>query len=173
MGFLQGVFLESPFWLAIFSFLLFAVVLFARQRWTGLSARYALPVTRPHGRVKVAAHNQLEDCDPLRVARNVAPEELTDIRSFMATYIPSLAAGDIRSDVCLYTMTPDGDFVLGALSGQSNVFTTALAGHLTAEVGIVDLDPVAEGILLTALEHHLHQFVLHPPGGIVLDAEVT
>jgi len=90
---------------------------------------YALPVTRSDGRVKVAAHNHLEDCDPLRVARNVAPEEVTDIRSFMATYIPPLAACDIRSDVCLYTMTPDGDFVLGALSGQANVFTTALAGH--------------------------------------------
>jgi len=90
---------------------------------------YALPVTRSDGRVKVAAHNQLEDCDPLRVVRNVAPEELTDIRSFMATFIPPLAACDIRSDVCLYTMTPDGDFVLGALSGHANVFTTALAGH--------------------------------------------
>ena len=51
--------------------------------------------------------------------------------------------------------------------------TAALAGHLTAEVGIADLDPVAEGILLTALEHHLHQFVLYPPGSVVLDAEVT
>lgn len=51
--------------------------------------------------------------------------------------------------------------------------TSALAGHLTAEVGIVDLDAVAESVLLTALEHHLHQFVLHSPGGVVLDAEVT
>jgi hypothetical protein len=51
--------------------------------------------------------------------------------------------------------------------------TAAPAGHLTAEVGIVDLDPVAEGILLTSLEHHLHQFVLHPPGSIVLDPDGT
>jgi sarcosine oxidase len=90
---------------------------------------YALPVTRSDGRVKVAAHNHLKDCDPLWVARNVAPEEVAGIRSFMATYIPSLAMSDIRSDVCLYTMTPDGDFVLGALPGHANVFTTALAGH--------------------------------------------
>lgn len=91
--------------------------------------RYALPVTRSDGRVKVAAHNHLEDCDPLGVARNVAPEEVADIRRFMATYIPPLAMGDIHSDVCLYSMTPDADFVLGALSGHANVFTTALAGH--------------------------------------------
>ena len=47
------------------------------------------------------------------------------------------------------------------------------AGHLTAEVGIVDLDPVAEGVMPTTLKHHLHQLVLHPPGGIVVDPEVA
>lgn len=50
--------------------------------------------------------------------------------------------------------------------------TAALTGHLTTEVGIVDLGPVAEGILLATLEHHLPQFVLHPPGGVVFGAEI-
>jgi len=49
----------------------------------------------------------------------------------------------------------------------------APAGHLTAEVGIVDLDPVAEGVLPTTLKHHLHQLVLHPPDGVVVDPEVA
>ena len=49
----------------------------------------------------------------------------------------------------------------------------APAGHLTAEVGIVDLDPVAERDLPATLEHHLHQLVLHPPGGVVFDPEVA
>jgi sarcosine oxidase len=112
----------------------------------GYHELYALPVTRPHGRVKVAAHNQLEDCDPQRVARNVAPEEVADIRRFMATYIPSLAMADIHSDVCLYTMTPDGDFILGALPGHANVFTTVLAGH-----GF-KFAPVLGGIMADMLE---------------------
>lgn len=90
---------------------------------------YALPVTSTGGRVKVAAHNHLTDCDPLQVDRKVAPEEVADIRSFMKMYIPSLAMCDIRSDVCLYNMTPDGEFVLGPLPGHPNVFTVALAGH--------------------------------------------
>jgi len=49
---------------------------------------------------------------------------------------------------------------------------TAPAGHLTTEVGIVDLNPVAERVLPTTLQHHLHQFVLHSPGGVVFDPKV-
>jgi sarcosine oxidase len=90
---------------------------------------YALPVTHTGGRVKVAAHNHLMDGDPLTEDRTVTPREVADIRRFMTHCIPSLAAGDIRSDVCFYAMTPDGDFVLGPLPGHPNVFTVALAGH--------------------------------------------
>jgi monomeric sarcosine oxidase len=90
---------------------------------------YAIPVTRPGGRVKVAAHNRLMDCDPLRVDRSVGGQETADIRRFLKDHIPSLANGDIRSEVCLYTLTPDGDFVLGPLAEIPQVFTAALAGH--------------------------------------------
>jgi len=95
----------------------------------GFYEYYALPVTRTGGRVKVAAHNHLTDGDPLSVDRTVTPEEVRDIRCFMKNYIPSLAMGDIRSGVCFYAMTPDGDFVLGPLPGHPNIFTVALAGH--------------------------------------------
>lgn len=90
---------------------------------------YALPVTRTGGRVKVAAHNHLTDGDPSAVDRTVTPEEVADIRRFMTHCFPSLALGDIYSDVCFYSMTPDGDFALGPLPGSPNAFTVALAGH--------------------------------------------
>ena len=90
---------------------------------------YALPVTCAGGRVKVAPHNHLTQCDPLQVDRQVTPDEVTTIRNFMKNYIPSLASCDIRGDVCLYTMTPDNDFIFGPLPGHANVFTAALAGH--------------------------------------------
>lgn len=45
MNFLKLVLFESPFWLGVFSFLLFAVVLFARPRWSASAARYSLPAT--------------------------------------------------------------------------------------------------------------------------------
>lgn len=90
---------------------------------------YALPISSSGGRVKVAAHNHLTDGDPSQVDRQVAPEEVAAIRRFMKNYIPSLALGDIGSDVCFYAMTPDRDFIIGPLPGYPNVFTVALAGH--------------------------------------------
>jgi sarcosine oxidase len=90
---------------------------------------YSLPVIGPGGCVKVAAHNNLSDCDPEAPARPVTSQEVADIRSFLRNFIPTLANCAIDSDVCLYTQTPDGEFVLGALPGYDNVFTAALAGH--------------------------------------------
>ena len=90
---------------------------------------YALPVTRAGGRVKVAAHNHLADCDPETMAREVAGNEAADVRGFLKKYLPALASRDTRSDVCLYTLTPDGEFALGPLPGHVNVFAAALAGH--------------------------------------------
>ena len=48
----------------------------------------------------------------------------------------------------------------------------ALPGALTADIGVVDLDPRPAGAKLVAavpLDHRLHQFVLNPPGGIGRD----
>ena len=48
----------------------------------------------------------------------------------------------------------------------------AFAGALTADIGVVDLDPRPGGAkLVTAVpfDHRLHQFVLNPPGGVGRD----
>ena len=90
---------------------------------------YSLPVIRSAGRVKVAAHNNLKDCDPESPFNSVTREEVADIRSFLGKFIPTLANCAIDSDLCLYTQTSDGEFMLGALPGYDNVFTAALAGH--------------------------------------------
>jgi sarcosine oxidase len=90
---------------------------------------YSLPITRSAGRVKTAAHNHLDDCDPLAMDPVVTPGEVDAIRRFLKKHIPVLAGCDIRSDVCLYTLTPDGDFVLGPLPGYANTMIAALAGH--------------------------------------------
>src|SRR3954454_4565113 len=45
----------------------------------------------------------------------------------------------------------------------------ALSGALTADIGVVDLDPWPAGTKLVAavpFDHRLHQFVLDPPSGI-------
>ncbi len=90
---------------------------------------YSIPITRTGGRVKVAAHNCLEDCDPDRMDAEVSGQEVKGIMTFIKNCIPALISSDILSDTCMYTLTPDGDFTLGALPAHDNVFIAALAGH--------------------------------------------
>jgi len=90
---------------------------------------YALPLTRTDGRVKVAFHNGLADCNPATMDRNVTAAEVAEIRVFLGEYLPALAGCDIDSNVCLYTQTPDGDFYLGPVPGHAHVLAVALAGH--------------------------------------------
>src|SRR3954452_2334876 len=48
----------------------------------------------------------------------------------------------------------------------------ALPGTLTADIGVVDLDPRPAGAKLVAavaFDHRLHQLVLNPPGGVSRD----
>jgi hypothetical protein len=59
----------------------------------------------------------------------------------------------------------EGDLVRRAAAGLG-------ALDLTAEVGVVDLDPAGERARLLAQEHHLHQLVLDEPGRGIRDAQV-
>jgi len=90
---------------------------------------YSIPVTRSGGRVKVAGHNCLEDCDPDRLDEEVSTQELKGIMKFIKGCIPTLKNSESFSNICLYTLTPDGEFSLGALPDHDNVFIAALAGH--------------------------------------------
>jgi sarcosine oxidase len=90
---------------------------------------YSIPITRSGGRVKVAAHNGLEDCDPDRLDEDVSTQEVQGIMKFIKDYIPTLKPSDSFSNICMYTLTPDGEFSLGALPDHDNVFIAGLAGH--------------------------------------------
>ena len=90
---------------------------------------YSLPVMRPGGRIKVAAHSPLADCDPDTSADDVTIDELVPIHHFIDNYIPSLSARDWSLQKCFYSSTPDGDFILESLTKYPHVFSAALAGH--------------------------------------------
>ncbi|HEV8148930.1 MAG TPA: N-methyl-L-tryptophan oxidase [Gemmatimonadales bacterium] len=62
--------------------------------------------------VKVAIHHQGEETTPEQVRRTVYPDEATRLREVMATRTPQLLGPLRDSAVCLYTNTPDGDFLL-------------------------------------------------------------
>ena len=101
----------------------------AKAAGTGYLEFYTLPSVGPGGRFKAAAHNDLDDCDPDTMPRQVSREESIKTRRFLETYLPSLAQCPMESHLCLYTLTPDGHFILGKPHGYKRVAAAALAGH--------------------------------------------
>jgi sarcosine oxidase len=90
---------------------------------------YALPVIDRTSQIKIAFHNELADCDPARMSREVLPDEVAKIKAIISQFFPGLHQRPITSEVCMYTMTPDGHFYLGQRPGTNHVFGVALAGH--------------------------------------------
>ena len=90
---------------------------------------YAWPVIDRRSQIKIAFHNELADCDPMVLSREIVPEEVAKIRSIISQFFPSLHKQPITSEVCMYTMTPDGHFYLVKRTGSNHVFGVALAGH--------------------------------------------
>jgi sarcosine oxidase len=90
---------------------------------------YCLPVTARNVGVKVAAHNQLADGRPDRPRPEATTAEKAAVQTFLKAHLPVLAGRAAQVEICHYTLTPDGDFWLGPLPAQPEVFACALAGH--------------------------------------------
>jgi sarcosine oxidase len=90
---------------------------------------YILPVIGPSPQMKIAFHNKLADCDPMTLDRTVFPNEADGIKDMLERFLPGLLPCPMTSDICMYTLTPDGHFYLGKRPGSENVYAVALAGH--------------------------------------------
>lgn len=80
--------------------------------------------------LKISKHfHQDETVDPDSYNRSVTPEDQSLIRSGLA-YLPA-ANGPLRSaQTCLYTMTPDGDFIIDRLRSAPNILVASpCSGH--------------------------------------------
>jgi sarcosine oxidase len=64
------------------------------------------------------------------VDRRVDADEAHRFRAFVETYLPTLPEGPVESEVCTYTNTPDGHFILDRHPAHANVFlVSACSGH--------------------------------------------
>jgi sarcosine oxidase len=59
----------------------------------------------------------------------VEPENLRGVQEFLSRYIPGALGPIIYTKTCLYTLTPDRDFVIDAVPGHDNVVVAIGAGH--------------------------------------------
>jgi sarcosine oxidase len=80
--------------------------------------------------VKIARHHDGDSTDPDRVRRDVSDAELVPLQSFAATYLRGVTGRVTRAAVCMYTNTPDGDFVIDLHPDDPRVVVvSACSGH--------------------------------------------
>jgi sarcosine oxidase len=83
------------------------------------------------GNLKIAKHHHLgevttaEDCN-----RAVSPRDETAIRDFLAGCLPAANGPMAAAKTCLYTMTPDEDFIVDRLPGHPDIIVASpCSGH--------------------------------------------
>lgn len=89
---------------------------------------YGLP-DQGHG-LKLAEHHGGATVGPSTVDREVSPEEMRRFHAFAARWVSRLPEAPMSAKVCLYTNTPDGDFILDWHPEAAGVFLcSACSGH--------------------------------------------
>jgi sarcosine oxidase len=91
---------------------------------------YGIPVHDGVG-VKIAKHHHRDETvDPDAYDRTVRPNDEALIRAALADYIPPANGRILAAKTCLYTMTPDGDFIIDRLPNAENVIVASpCSGH--------------------------------------------
>jgi sarcosine oxidase len=92
---------------------------------------YGCPAEGEFG-VKVAEHSGgAEVSDPLALDRGLHAADERPVRRFIDGYLPGLGrAALLRHEACMYTLTPDAHFALGAHPRRAGVFVACgLSGH--------------------------------------------
>jgi sarcosine oxidase len=98
---------------------------------------YGFPSIHGHG-LKAAFYRSQHFVSPETVERTVNPSESLVLRSFMEEFIPSAAGALLRSRVCLYTLTPNEDFILGPHPLHPQIILAgAFSGHGYKFCGVV------------------------------------
>lgn len=99
--------------------------------------------------------------DADEIERGFRPDEDRRVLQFLETYFPYLEPSMKHFEVCMYTNTPDGHFILDHLPSNKNVvFAAGLSGH-----GFKFAPVIGEILADLAIEDH----TVHPIGFLRLD----
>lgn len=98
---------------------------------------------------KIAIHGRPEKADPDNLTRTVSPDERKHFQALAKRWLPRLAATVTEAKVCMYTMTPDENFLVDRAPGMEHTwFAAGLSGHgfkLTPALGQVLSDLALDG----------------------------
>lgn len=90
---------------------------------------YGFPLLCGDG-VKIARHDGGEPTTPATVDREVHEDEVAALRRVLERVLPAAAGPLLKAYTCLYTMSPDCDFLLGPLPGSPGcIVATGCSGH--------------------------------------------
>jgi len=83
------------------------------------------------GAIKVARHHHADETvDPDRFGRAVSAADEALIRAALAGHIPAANGALAAAKTCLYTVTPDRDFLIDRLPGARNIIVASpCSGH--------------------------------------------
>jgi sarcosine oxidase len=100
--------------------------------------------------VKAAIHHEGETTDPEHVRRDVTAEDEAAVRPLVARLLPAAAGRRLESCVCLYTNTPDHDFLIDRHPEHEQVFMVSpCSGHgfkFSPVIGEIVADLVTRGV---------------------------
>lgn len=96
--------------------------------WMDDPSFYGFPVFGENG-PKVAQDAGGRPVDPDSRSFEPDPENSARVRAFLERYLPSSLGAPILTKTCLYTLTPDRDFVVDRLPGAKRAAVAIGAGH--------------------------------------------
>jgi sarcosine oxidase len=111
--------------------------------------------------VKVAKHHHLDEAvDPDHYDHTVSAADEGTIRNVLKAHLPDAEGRLLAAQTCLYTMTPDGDFIIDRLPGCPQVIVAApCSGHgfkFAPVIGEILADLAATG----STDHDITRFSL-------------
>jgi sarcosine oxidase len=91
---------------------------------------YGFPMMRDQLGLKIALHAPGAIVNLQRIDRTPHPQDAESIAPLFGKYLPSARGPVMRQKICLYTMSPDGHFIVDRLPGYDNVVIAAgFSGH--------------------------------------------
>ncbi len=97
--------------------------------WMDDPSFYGFPVFGESGAVKVTQDAGGKPVEADTRGFEPDPEIMARVRGFLAKHLPALNGREHLVKTCLYTLTPDRDFVIDTLPGFNNVHVAIGAGH--------------------------------------------
>jgi len=91
---------------------------------------YGFPLYGHPGLKVGGPHHGREACDPDTLIRENRPSDEQGMRDCLATYLPAAMGTALQLKVCIYTMTPDEDFIIDLMpEAPQIVVASPCSGH--------------------------------------------